>query len=37
MEIHSDYVGTLLKEYRKEITWRETMNYAAATLQAPLD
>lgn len=30
MEITSDYVGTLLKEYRKEITWRETMNYAAA-------
>jgi acyl dehydratase len=30
MEINSDYVGTLLKEYRKEVTWRETMNYAAA-------
>ena len=30
MEIRSDYVGTPLKEYRKEITWRETMNYAAA-------
>jgi len=30
MEISSDYVGTRLKEYRKEITWRETMNYAAA-------
>jgi acyl dehydratase len=30
MEISSEYVGTLLKEYRKEITWRETMNYAAA-------
>jgi acyl dehydratase len=30
MEINSDYVGTLLKEYRKEITWQETMNYAAA-------
>jgi len=30
MELSSSFVGTLLKEYRKEITWRETMNYAAA-------
>jgi acyl dehydratase len=30
MELTSKYVGTRLKEYRKEITWRETMNYAAA-------
>jgi acyl dehydratase len=30
MEFSSDYVGTPLKEYRKEITWRETMNFAAA-------
>jgi acyl dehydratase len=30
MEIGSHLVGTRLKEYRKEIGWRETMNYAAA-------
>lgn len=30
MELTSQYVGTRLKEYRKQITWRETMNYAAA-------
>jgi hypothetical protein len=30
MELHSDLVGTALKPYRREITGRETMNYAAA-------
>jgi acyl dehydratase len=30
MELTSKYVGIQLKEYRKEITWRETMNYAAS-------
>ena len=30
MELHSDLVGTPLKPYRREVTWRETMNYAAA-------
>jgi acyl dehydratase len=30
MELSSDLVGTALKPYSREITWRETMNYAAA-------
>ena len=30
MELSSDLVGTTLKPYHREITWRETMNYAAA-------
>jgi acyl dehydratase len=30
MELSSENVGIRLKEYRKEITWQETMNYAAA-------
>ncbi|MBI5585120.1 MAG: MaoC family dehydratase N-terminal domain-containing protein [Deltaproteobacteria bacterium] len=30
MELSADLVGTSLKPYRREITWRETMNYAAA-------
>ena len=30
MELHSNLVGTALKSYRREITGRETMNYAAA-------
>jgi acyl dehydratase len=30
MNLNSDLVGTVLKPYRREITWRETMNYAAA-------
>lgn len=30
MELSSNLTGSRLKEYRKEVTWRETMNYAAA-------
>ncbi|MBU1712838.1 MAG: MaoC family dehydratase N-terminal domain-containing protein [Proteobacteria bacterium] len=30
MEIGSHLVGSGLKEYRKEVSWREIMNYAAA-------
>jgi acyl dehydratase len=30
MELNSDLVGTVLKPYRREVSWRETMNYAAA-------
>jgi acyl dehydratase len=30
MELDSNLVGSGLKEYRKEVSWRETMNYAAA-------
>jgi acyl dehydratase len=30
MELSSQFVGTKLKEYRRTVTWRETMNYAAA-------
>lgn len=30
MEISSHFVGTPLKEYHTEITWRDMMNYAAA-------
>ena len=30
MELSSDLVGTKLKPYRREVSWRETMNYAAA-------
>ncbi len=30
MELGSHLVGSELKEYRKEVSWRETMNYAAA-------
>lgn len=30
MELSSNLTGSGLKEYRKEVTWRETMNYAAA-------
>jgi len=30
MEISTRFVGTRLKDYRAEITWRHTMNYAAA-------
>jgi hypothetical protein len=30
MELSSDLVGTALKPYRRDVTWRETMNYAAA-------
>lgn len=30
MEIDSRYVGTCLKEYKCQINWQETMNYAAA-------
>ena len=30
MELGSHLVGTELKEYHKEVGWRETMNYAAA-------
>lgn len=30
MELSSHFVGTRLKEYRTTVTWRDTMNYAAA-------
>ncbi|MCU0596172.1 MAG: MaoC family dehydratase N-terminal domain-containing protein [Desulfobacterota bacterium] len=30
MELSSRFVGTLLKDYQTEITWRQTMNFAAA-------
>ncbi len=30
MEISARFVGTGLKDFTKEITWRQTMNYAAA-------
>ncbi|MDQ1331454.1 MAG: hypothetical protein QG578_1722 [Thermodesulfobacteriota bacterium] len=30
MELDSRLTGSVLKEYRKEVNWRETMNYAAA-------
>ncbi len=30
MNLSSDLVGTMLKPYDREVTWRETMNYAAA-------
>ena len=30
MELSSDLVGMALKPYHREVTWRETMNYAAA-------
>lgn len=30
MELSSNLAGSLLKEYRKDVSWRETMNYAAA-------
>lgn len=30
MELSSNLAGSELKDYRKEISWRETMNYAAA-------
>jgi acyl dehydratase len=30
MELSSNLAGSGLKEYRKEVSWRETMNYAAA-------
>jgi acyl dehydratase len=30
MEISSNLAGEALRDYRKKITWRETMNYAAA-------
>lgn len=30
MELSPDFVGTKLKEFTRKITWRETMNYAAA-------
>jgi len=30
MELSSNLAGSVLKEYRKEVSWRETMNYAAA-------
>ena len=30
MELSSRFVGTPLKDYRTEITWRRTMNFAAA-------
>ncbi len=30
MELSSNLAGSVLKEYRKEVNWRETMNYAAA-------
>ena len=30
MELSSRFVGTPLKDYHAEITWRETMNFAAA-------
>jgi acyl dehydratase len=30
MEINSSFTGTRLREFRKEIGWRGTMNYAAA-------
>jgi len=30
MEISTRFVGTRLKDYKAEITWRHTMNYAAA-------
>ncbi len=30
MELDSRLTGSVLKEYRKEVSWRETMNYAAA-------
>jgi len=30
MELSSHIAGSGLKEYRKEVSWRETMNYAAA-------
>lgn len=31
MKLSSHLAGSGLKEYRKEVSWRETMNYAAAT------
>jgi acyl dehydratase len=30
MELSSRFVGTRLKDFRTEVTWRRTMNYAAA-------
>jgi len=30
MEISSSFVGARLKEYKTSVTWRDTMNYAAA-------
>jgi len=30
MEVSSKFVGARLKDYKTEITWRDTMNYAAA-------
>ena len=30
MHIGSQFVGTPLKTYQSQITWRDTMNYAAA-------
>ena len=30
MELSSRFVGTLLKDFHAEITWRRTMNFAAA-------
>jgi len=30
MELGSQYAGTALREYVKKVSWRETMNYAAA-------
>jgi acyl dehydratase len=30
IRLSSDLVGTALKPYHREVTWRETMNYAAA-------
>lgn len=34
MEISSRYVGTLLKGYETDVTWRQTTNYAAALTDA---
>ena len=30
MKVNSHFVGSTLREYKTDITWRETMNYAAA-------
>lgn len=30
MEISPSFAGTRLKDYRSNVTWRQSMNYAAA-------
>ena len=31
VQVSSTFVGTTLKEYTADVTWRRTMNYAAGT------